>query len=89
MLAAQGVGHLVDTYVLSFEQGCQKPDPRMFLAALDLLGVDAHRTLMVGDRASHDGGAAAVSIATFILPPAPTDVSMRGLDAVARLVGIG
>jgi hypothetical protein len=44
---------------------------------------------MVGDRASHDGGAAAVGIATFILPPPPPVVGSRGLDAVLRLVGIG
>ncbi len=88
MLAAQGVAHLIDAYVLSFEHGCQKPDPRMFRTALDLLGVDAHRALMVGDRASHDGGAAAAGITTVILPPAPTTVSTRGLDAVTRIVGV-
>jgi FMN phosphatase YigB (HAD superfamily) len=74
--------------VLSFEHGCQKPDPRMFLTALHLLGVDAHRTLMVGDRASHDGGAAEVGITTLILPPAPTVVGPRGLDAVVRLASL-
>ncbi len=90
MLGAQGVDHLVDAYVLSFEQGCQKPDPRMFLSALDLLGVDAGRALMVGDRASHDGGAADVGIATLIFPPAPAvAAASRGLDAVTRIVGIG
>jgi HAD superfamily hydrolase (TIGR01509 family) len=89
MLRAQGVGDLIDVYVLSFEHGCQKPDPRMFHTALAALGVDAHRALMVGDRASHDGGAAEVGIATLILPPAPAVVSSRGLDAVTRLVGIG
>ena len=64
MLAAQGVGHFIDAYVLSFEHGCQKPDPRMFLTAPTALGVDADRALMVGDRASHDGGAADVGITT-------------------------
>ena len=61
----------------------------MFLTALAALGVDARRALMVGDRASHDGGAAEVGIATLILPPATAVVSSRGLDAVTRLVGIG
>lgn len=88
MLDAQGVGDLVDAYVLSFEHGCQKPDPRMFLTALELLDVAADRALMVGDRASHDGGAADVGIATVILPPPPPVVGVRGLDAATRLVGI-
>jgi FMN phosphatase YigB (HAD superfamily) len=34
MLAAQGVGAMIDAYVLSFEHGCPKPDPRMFRTAL-------------------------------------------------------
>jgi HAD superfamily hydrolase (TIGR01549 family) len=89
MLDAQGLGHFIDAYVLSFEHGCQKPEPRMFLTALDLVGVDADRPLMVGDRATHDGGAATVGITTLILPPAPAVVGPRGLDAVTRLVGTG
>lgn len=88
MLEAQGVGDCVDAYVLSFEHGFQKPDPRMFVIALDLLGVGPDRALMVGDRASHDGGAASVGIASYILPPPPPVVGIRGLDAVTRLVGI-
>jgi HAD superfamily hydrolase (TIGR01549 family) len=86
LLAGQGVGEYVDAYVLSFEHGCQKPDPRMFLTALDLLDVAAATTLMVGDRCSHDGGAVDVGIATFILPPPPPVNGPRGLDAVTRLL---
>ncbi len=82
----QGVGDHVDAYALSFELGCQKPDPRIFLTALDLLDVDAARALMVGDRCSHDGGAVDVGILTLILPPPPTVVGARGLDAVTRLL---
>jgi FMN phosphatase YigB (HAD superfamily) len=85
-LHAQGVGDFIDAYVLSCELGCQKPDARMFLTALELLDVDADRALMVGDRCSHDGGAVDVGIATFILPPPPTVNGPRGLDAVTRLL---
>jgi HAD superfamily hydrolase (TIGR01549 family) len=87
LLAQQGAAAFVDAYVLSFEHGCQKPDPRMFLAAIEMLELAPNRTLMVGDRASHDGGAAEVGIATLILPPAPATASVRGLAVVTRMVG--
>jgi FMN phosphatase YigB (HAD superfamily) len=78
----------IDAYVLSYQLGCQKPDPEMFERALDALEVPANRALMVGDRASHDGGAAALGIATLILPGPFTggDTSPRGLHAALRLV---
>jgi HAD superfamily hydrolase (TIGR01509 family) len=75
----------LDAYVISFEHGWQKPDLRMFTTALDALGVDASRALMVGDRASHDGGASLVGIDTLILP-APTAFGPRGLDVLLRLL---
>jgi len=80
----------VDAYVLSYEYGCQKPDPEMFTRALDALGVPADRALMVGDRASHDGAATDVGIASYIFPGPFREGSRdpRGLDAVLRLVGI-
>jgi HAD superfamily hydrolase (TIGR01549 family) len=89
LLDGQGIGQFVDAYVLSFQHGCQKPDPRMFRTALALLDVPADRTLMVGDRASHDGGAAEVGITTYILPPPPEVNAVRGLDAVTRIVAGG
>jgi HAD superfamily hydrolase (TIGR01549 family) len=81
---------LVSAYVLSYEHGCQKPDAEIFRLALDALALAPREVLMVGDRASHDGGAVDLGIATYILPgPFPAgDASARGLDAVLRLVGI-
>jgi HAD superfamily hydrolase (TIGR01509 family) len=87
MLAAEGIADLCDACIVSAEHGVQKPDPRIFRIALDALDVDATGTLMVGDRASHDGGAAGVGIATLILPPPPADLVPRGLDVVLRIVG--
>jgi HAD superfamily hydrolase (TIGR01509 family) len=72
--------------VISFEHGFQKPDPRMFTTALDACGVAPNKALMVGDRVSHDGGAAAVGIDTLILP-APTKYGPRGLDVILSLLG--
>ncbi len=84
-LAAQGAGGLFDAYVLSFEHGVQKPHPRMFELALEGVDASASEALMVGDRASHDGGAAALGILTLVFPPLHT-VAPRGLDQVLGLV---
>jgi HAD superfamily hydrolase (TIGR01509 family) len=85
-----GLDEYVDAYVLSFEHGLQKPDPGVYTRALAALNVSPDRALMVGDRASHDGAAAAVGIATYIFGgPFPAgQAGPRGLDAVLRLVGI-
>ena len=87
VLAQHGIADLFDAWVLSFEHGIQKPDARMFTLALDALEVRPEDALMVGDRASHDGGAAAAGIATLILPPPPERLEPRGLDVVTRLLG--
>lgn len=87
-MADHGLAEFVDAVVISSEHGFQKPDPRMFTAALDLLEADSDDALMVGDWAPSDGAAAALGIDTLILPlPADGAVSHRGLDAVLRLVG--
>jgi HAD superfamily hydrolase (TIGR01493 family) len=52
-----GVDHLVASYVLSFEAGMQKPDPRIFRLTCDLLGEDPCDVLMVGDNQRADGAA--------------------------------
>ncbi len=83
-LEANGIA--LDAYVISFEHGFQKPDARMFTTALEALKVASGEALMVGDRASHDGGAANVGIDTLILP-APREFGPRGLDVVLKLLG--
>lgn len=83
--AGHGLGDLVGAYSLSYELGCEKPDPRMFLKACADLGADPRRTLMVGDNAPRDGGAVACNLRVFLLPAEPRDGD-RGLDAVLRLV---
>jgi HAD superfamily hydrolase (TIGR01509 family) len=86
VLKAHGIADLFDAWVLSFEHGIQKPDARMFTLALDALDVRREDALMVGDRVSHDGGAAAAGIATLILPPPPDHLEARGLDVVTALL---
>jgi HAD superfamily hydrolase (TIGR01509 family) len=82
---AHGIDGLIDVYILSCELGVQKPDARMFLTATEALGVEPSDALMVGDTARTDGGAAAVRIATLILPR-PEELVPRGLDVVLGLV---
>ncbi len=80
-----GIGEAVDCWVLSFELGVQKPDPLMFMTAIDTMGVEPSEALMVGDRVSRDGAAARLGIDTLILPT-NWAFAPRGLDRVARLL---
>jgi HAD superfamily hydrolase (TIGR01509 family) len=76
VLTREGLLTFLDTVVLSCELGAVKPDPRIFRAALDRLGADPARTVMVGDNVHDDGGAAALGIRTLVLP-GPTTVGSR------------
>ena len=77
---AAGFDGSIDAYVLSFEHGVQKPGRRIFEIALEALDVDASRALMVGDSASHDGGAIKAGISTWLLPEGGSADRARGLD---------
>ncbi|HWH92680.1 MAG TPA: HAD-IA family hydrolase [Baekduia sp.] len=82
-----GLGLLahLDATVLSFEVGAVKPDPWIFAAALEAVGVAADRALMVGDHAAADGGAADAGIRTLLIPMSPAGAA-HGLGAVLDLV---
>ncbi|MFI5556253.1 HAD family hydrolase [Streptomyces sp. NPDC051738] len=84
-LAHHGLNALIDTCVISYEQGREKPDPQLFLKACADLGADPRATLMVGDNPVRDGGAAACGLRTYILP-AEHRTGERGLTDVQRLV---
>ena len=81
---AAGFGDSVEVYTLSFEQGLQKPDPRMFNRTLSALGVRPTDTLMVGDRSGPDGAAVEEGITTLLLPPL-TNIEDRRLHCVLAL----
>lgn len=81
---AAGFGDCVEVFTLSFEQGFQKPDPRMFHRTLSALGVRPTDTLMVGDRSGPDGAAVEEGITTLLLPPL-TNVEDRRLHRVLAL----
>lgn len=87
VFADAGLADLVDVFTLSFEQGCQKPDPRMFTRTLTALGVDPHCALMVGDRSHPDGAAVEAGLVTLLLPPLRATDDRR-LHLVTALAGI-
>lgn len=75
-----GIDPLVDAYALSYELGCCKPEPAIFRAACDLVGVDPRDAVMVGDTPA-DAAAVAVGCRCLILPVDPPGVE-HGLGAV-------
>lgn len=85
--SAAGLEGVIDVFVLSFEQGLQKPDPALFEHALGALGTWAHETLMVGDRSRPDGPAVEQGITTLLLPPLEHP-GQRRLHHVLALVGL-
>ncbi|MFI1539221.1 HAD family hydrolase [Streptomyces anandii] len=84
-LVHHGMDGLIDTCVISCEQGREKPDPHLFLKACADLGSDPRATLMVGDNPVRDGGASACGLRTYILP-AENRTGERGLADILRLV---
>lgn len=63
LLDQLGLTALVDELVLSCEVGAAKPDPTIYRAALDRLGVPAHRALLIDDRQDYCDGATGLGLA--------------------------
>jgi HAD superfamily hydrolase (TIGR01509 family) len=85
---AAGLEDLVGTWVLSCEEGREKPAPELFHTACARLGADPRRTLMVGDNPVRDGGAVAAGLRAFVLASEQRD-GERGLEDVLALVRPG
>ena len=79
------LAELVDTCVISYELGREKPDPELFLTACDRMGVDPRATLMVGDNPTRDGGAVACGLRAYLLPAEPR-TGERGLNHVLDFI---
>ncbi|MBQ1092560.1 HAD family hydrolase [Streptomyces sp. B93] len=85
-----GLDTWIDAYVLSYEHGIRKPDPRLFEKACAALGAEPRRTLMVGDDRRADGGAAALGCAVHFVDHLPVTERPAGLRPVLDLVdGVG
>jgi HAD superfamily hydrolase (TIGR01493 family) len=68
-----GMHELVAEYLLSYAEGVMKPDPKIFLAACERIGVAPEDTLMIGDSDVADGGATRIGCRFSIverIPPA-------------------
>ncbi|MFJ6540423.1 HAD family hydrolase [Streptomyces sp. NPDC091385] len=84
---AHGLDAYVDTYVLSYEHGIKKPDPRLFALACARLGVDPRGALMVGDSRPADGGAAALGCRVHFVDHLPVHRRPDALLPVLELSG--
>lgn len=84
---AHGLAGYVDSFVLSYEHGVKKPDPRIFALACDALGVPAQDAVMVGDQAAADGGAAALGCRVLLVDPHPVTQRPDALRGVLDLLG--
>lgn len=63
-----GLGEMLDGTVTSAETGSRKPDPGIFLRALELAGCEAEEALHVGDTAEEDvAGARAAGIRPLLI----------------------
>jgi len=82
-----GLDRYVDAYVLSYEHGIQKPDPRLFAVACEALEVDPRETLMVGDDRRADGGAAVLGCRVHLVDHLPAAERPDGLRPVLELAG--
>jgi putative hydrolase of the HAD superfamily len=60
-----GFGHVWDAITSSMDIGTRKPDPRIYQAALQQLGLTADQAVFVGHRASELAGASAVGMQTI------------------------
>lgn len=86
--AFDDLGAQPDEFVLSFEVGTVKPDPRIFRNALGRLGVDATETLMIGDSEENDGAARKVGCSFVLVDPLPTEERPTGLVEALRSAGV-
>lgn len=85
---AHGLDPLIDTYVLSYEHGVQKPDSRLFHIACTNLGLDPADVVMVGDDRNADGGAAALGCDVRFVRHLPVAERPDGLRTLGLVPGV-
>ncbi len=83
LLEALDLGRYLSVVVVSSEVGVEKPDPRIFLAALDRLGVEPAAAVHVGDSAREDvegALAAGMEALHLVRPGAPSPLQPAGRE---------
>ncbi|WP_420823482.1 HAD family hydrolase [Streptomyces natalensis] len=88
VLRAHGLDRYVDHYVLSYEHGVQKPDPKIFALACEALGLPPDEVLMVGDDRRADGGATALGCGYLPVDHLPAEERPDGLRPALERVGL-
>lgn len=83
-----GAHDLVDAVVLSYVEGVQKPDPRIFEIACERIGIKPAESLMIGDSPA-DAAAAAVGAEVEMVPNVPTAERPDALITALAKHGIG
>ncbi len=81
-----GFGEVWDSVVSSLELRVRKPDPRIYLEALDQLGLPAERAAFVGHSTSELTGARAVGLRTIAVNYDPDAVADLYLNSFADLL---
>lgn len=84
ILTRLGISDCVDHVFTSADVGYVKPNPEIFLAVSQAIGIGPEDLLMVGDNAVDDGGAGAVGMRTLILPR--TSGPIHGLATVLGVI---
>ncbi len=86
VLAHNGLEDYFDGFVFSDEIGCSKPDPRMFQAAAEQLGVGLEAMVHVGDRDHNDvkGPQALGMKAVLFTAVRKADENNTSADAICR-----
>lgn len=77
---------LFDDVVDSSEVGLRKPDPAIYLLAMERLGVTAEQTVFIDDAPGNVAAARALGIASVLIGQEPSDVT-AAIKAVEDLLG--
>jgi putative hydrolase of the HAD superfamily len=89
VLALEGVDHLFAAVAISGKLGVAKPDPEIFLAALEEAGADPAATVHVGDQPGNDVAAArAVGITPVLIDRFARHPDPDGAHRVEDLLGL-
>lgn len=81
-----GIAALLDAVVFSSRVGRRKPAPEVYLATLEAVGIAAHRSLFVGDRAREDyDGPVAVGMRAVICTAHAAEPPRDGVPTIASL----